>query len=95
MAKESNPGWRDGYFSNEETARRVNDVMVGFGLELHATYQVVKSTESQEVSTAYRDLVSRLMMTMLIEAMNPIYAKYPELKPPRASLTKDVQTYRW
>ena len=41
-----------------------------------------KQTEPEPVFLAYRDAVSKALMVLLEDVLNPVFAKYPELKPP-------------
>jgi hypothetical protein len=45
-----------------------------------AVYEA-KQTEPEPVFLAYRDAASRAIMVLLEDVLNPVFAKYPELKP--------------
>jgi hypothetical protein len=42
----------------------------------------IRHSESDAVFVAYRAAVADALMVMLTDILNPIYAKYPDLKPP-------------
>ena len=56
--------------------------MLRIGDELSESVGDCVARESAEVHERYRDVVSKLMFTMLTEVMNPIYAEHPDIKPP-------------
>jgi hypothetical protein len=64
-----------------ETARQISDLMVSVGASLDKSLSMVKDTESEAAFKKYRETVSKLLTTMLLEIMNPIYAEHPDLKP--------------
>ncbi|WP_342378155.1 hypothetical protein NVS55_02310 [Myxococcus stipitatus] len=41
----------------------------------------MKENETEDEFLRYRDAVSKLLSTMLLEIMNPLYSEPPELKP--------------
>ena len=65
----------------KEVARSVSDLMVKFGAELDESVARVKRDASSAEFERYREAVSKLMFTMLVEIMNPLYAEHPDLKP--------------
>lgn len=69
-------------FQNKATAEEIARLMARVGVELDRSIQLVKTTESDTVFREYRNSVSKLLTTMLVEIMNPLYEHHPELKPP-------------
>jgi hypothetical protein len=67
---------------NEDIARQVSDLMVEFSHRLNASLVLVRDHGSPEEFHVYRDAVSKIMTEMLIEVMNPLYARHPNLMPP-------------
>lgn len=45
-----------------------------------AVYEA-KGTEPEPVFLAYREAVSKAIMVLLEDVLNPVFARYPELKP--------------
>jgi hypothetical protein len=64
------------------TAKAISELMVSVGAQLNDSIRLVQTTEDDAEFNRYRDSVSRIMTTMLLEIMNPLYAEHPELKPP-------------
>nr|WP_230947374.1 hypothetical protein [Burkholderia territorii] len=52
------------------------------GADLDRSLLEVKASCPESEFVAYREFVSQLLTTMLIDFMNPLYARHPELKPP-------------
>ena len=63
------------------TAKAISDLMVSLGAQLNESIRLVQATESDDEFRRYRDSASKLMATMLLEIMNPLYAEHPDLKP--------------
>jgi len=66
----------------KETAKHITGVMLKCSDMLVESVSYVKKTESEEEFRAYREIVSKLMMEMLLRVLNPAFAEHPELKPP-------------
>lgn len=64
------------------TAKEISALMMSMGEQLNTSVRLVQATEDDAEFRRYRDSVSRLMTTMLLEIMNPLYAEHPDLKPP-------------
>lgn len=69
-------------FQNKATAEEIARLMTRVGAELDRSIQLVKTTESDTAFREYRNSVSKLLTAMLVEIMNPLYERHPELKPP-------------
>ncbi len=59
----------------------VSELMVQFGVKLDESLAVVRERERDEDFKRYRGVVAKLLTTMLLEVMNPLYAEHPDLKP--------------
>jgi len=66
---------------NEEVARQISDLMVEFGRRLDASVALVRDRGTPEEFQVYRRAVGKIMADMLLEIMNPLYAKHPDVKP--------------
>jgi len=67
---------------NEDTARQVSDLMVEFSHRLNASLVLVRDRGSRDEFHVYRDAVAKILTDMLLDVMNPLYARHPNLKPP-------------
>jgi hypothetical protein len=68
---------------NLEIARSVSELMLEISANLDSSLQLVQRTSSQTEFETYRNTVGNLMGIILLEVMNPLYEKHPELKPPQ------------
>ena len=66
---------------NHETASSVNKTILNIGKELDESLRLVMDTCGKEEFERYREFVSVIMTTLLMDFMNPLYEKYPDLKP--------------
>ncbi len=62
-------------------ARKMADAALAASDALNKALLEVKQTESEAVFIAYREAVSEALMVLLTDVLNPVFAKYPELKP--------------
>ncbi|MGZ2747267.1 hypothetical protein [Burkholderia stagnalis] len=67
---------------NKDIAIKLNDLILKMGAELDQSLQTVKASCPEHEFIAYREFVSSLMTTMLLDFMNPLYKRHPDLKPP-------------
>ncbi|KVM88947.1 hypothetical protein GR157_19460 [Burkholderia sp. 4701] len=67
---------------NKHIASVLNDMILQMGADLDRSLQTVKESCAESEFIAYRDFVSSLLDTMLLDFMNPLYARHPDLKPP-------------
>jgi hypothetical protein len=65
----------------KQTARDISELMLALGADLDRSVGRVKEAESEAEFRRYREAVSKIMTTMLLEIMNPLYAEHPDLKP--------------
>lgn len=64
-----------------EVAKQINSLMLEYGQKLDASVQLVKERCSEEELRGYRKAVGEVMGLMLLDIMNPLYARHPHLKP--------------
>jgi hypothetical protein len=67
---------------SREAAAEVLRVVVEHGKEQDAVLDRIQSQCSQDEFNWFRQMIGKSMGTMLLDVINPIVAKYPELKPP-------------
>ena len=72
---------RRGEAVTKQTARDISELMLALGADLDRSVGRVKEAESEAEFRRYREAVSKIMTTMLLEIMNPLYAEHPDLKP--------------
>ncbi|KAB0643484.1 hypothetical protein [Burkholderia latens] len=63
-------------------ASMLNDMILKMGAELDRSLPTVKASCPDSEFLAYREFVSQLLTTMLLDFMNPLYARHPDLRPP-------------
>ncbi|MEN8516181.1 hypothetical protein [Burkholderia sp. RS02] len=68
---------------NTRIASALNEMVLSMGAELDRSLQQVKETCPEHEFATYREFVSSLLTTMLVDFMNPLYARHPDLKPER------------
>jgi hypothetical protein len=64
-----------------DVAFEVSNLMLEMGAKLDASVALVEARCTPDELAAYRVAVSRIMGTMLLEIMNPLYARHRDLKP--------------
>ncbi|MBI5874303.1 MAG: hypothetical protein HZB81_00365 [Deltaproteobacteria bacterium] len=57
--------------------------MLYCGSEIDKSVVLVKNTCDSEEFEIYRKAIGKIMGTMLVDIMNPIYKQYPDIKPPQ------------
>lgn len=62
-------------------AEHALSAMIECGQTLVTSLGLVGETGSKADFLAYRETISKLLVDMLIEVMNPIFAEYPDLIP--------------
>lgn len=67
---------------DEAVASEINALMLDISARLNESTRIVKEICDEEDFKIYRSAVGKIMMEILFEALNPLYAKYPSLKPP-------------
>lgn len=66
---------------NKDIAKEISELMLSYGAKLDASVAVVIDKCSNEEAIVYKRAVGKIMGTMLLEIMNPLYKQHPELKP--------------
>ena len=66
-------------------AQQVSDLMIEFQGRLNGSIITVQEKCSSEEFKVYRLAVGKIMGEMLLEVMNPLYARHPALKPSELS----------
>lgn len=64
------------------TAKHVSELMLDISARLDESVAMVNKTCSPEEDATYRRAVGRILGDILLEVLNPLYAKHPALKPP-------------
>jgi hypothetical protein len=67
---------------NEEIARQISELMLDCGARLDESVALVQNECTPEELHTYRRAVGKIMGEVLLEVLNPLYAKHPTLKPP-------------
>ncbi|HDR9583657.1 TPA: hypothetical protein QDC22_001051 [Burkholderia stabilis] len=67
---------------DKRIATALNDMILSMGATLDQSLQQVRQTCPGHEFVAYREFVSHVLTTMLVDFMNPLYARHPDLKPP-------------
>lgn len=62
-------------------ARELNELMLEYAAKLNASIAQVQAKCTDEELSTYRKAVGKIMGYMLIDVMNPLYEKHPDLKP--------------
>jgi hypothetical protein len=68
---------------SREAAKVVLDVVLKHAAEQDATLVDIERLCSQDEFAQYKKMIGKSMGAMLIDVINPIVAKYPDLKPPQ------------
>ncbi|SEB19137.1 hypothetical protein [Marinobacterium iners] len=67
----------------KEVATEIVDLMVEFGDRLNQSVAMVQKDCSEDELVVYRRAAGKLMGTMLLDIMNPIFDEHPDLKSDR------------
>ena len=65
----------------KENAILLSELMLEYGTKLNGALVQIEPNCNKEEFEIYRKAIAKIMGYMLIEVMNPIYEKFPELKP--------------
>lgn len=66
---------------DERIAKQISDLMVEFSHRLDGSIALVMESCSDEEFKAYRTAVSKILVEILFQVMNPLYQRHPGLKP--------------
>ena len=64
-----------------DVAFEVSCLMLEIGAKLDASVALVQERCTPAELDAYRKVVGQIMAALLVDVMNPLYVKHPELKP--------------
>ena len=67
----------------KEIAAQISALMVEYGAKLDASVALVRDHCSENELKEYRRAIGKIMGDMLLEIMNPLYQRHPDLKPPQ------------
>ena len=67
---------------SRDAAKIVMELVTRNAAEQDAVLKEIQSLCTEDEFNEYRLMIGKSMGAMLFEVMNPIVAKYPELKPP-------------
>jgi hypothetical protein len=73
---------KSGMFKDKEVASDISKLMFALGAQLNGSLIRVQEQCPASEFEAYRAVVGRLMGEMFVEVSMPIFAQYPDLKPP-------------
>ncbi|WP_266160231.1 hypothetical protein [Dyella silvatica] len=66
---------------NEQVAKQISELMLEYGARLDESIILVMENCPEDEFKRYRMAAGRILGEMLLEIMNPLYAKHPDLKP--------------
>ena len=64
------------------TARKISDLMLDISDRLNESLALVREKCPLKEFEEYRGAVGAIMSEILLEVLNPLYSKHPQLKPP-------------
>lgn len=67
---------------SREAAKIVLDLAIRNGAEQDAALEKIRALCSSEEFGEYKRMIGKSMGSLLLDVINPIVAKYPDLKPP-------------
>ena len=67
---------------NDEIAKDISRLMLDTSRKLDQSLITVRKDCPQEEFLAYRTAVGRILGTILVEVLNPLFERHPELEPP-------------
>jgi hypothetical protein len=67
--------------SDAATAKQVSELMLDISARLDQSVLAVQGAGSAEELAVYRRAVGGVMGEILLEILNPLYARHPQLKP--------------
>jgi hypothetical protein len=66
---------------DKSVAREISDLMIEFSMRIDRSILTVQENCSSAEFKTYRLAAAKVLGEMLLEVMNPLYAKHPDLKP--------------
>ncbi len=68
---------------SRDAAKIVLDVITRHAAEQDAALMEIQGMCTREEFSQYKQMIGKSMGAMLLEVINPIVARYPDLKPPQ------------
>jgi hypothetical protein len=68
--------------SNVTTARLISELMLDVFYRIDESVSVVRQTCAEDEAVAYSKAIGRLAGSVVMDILEPLYEKNPELKPP-------------
>ena len=68
-------------FKDKQVAREISQLMLDVGARLDESLAMVQAKGNADEFQQYKQVVASIMGEMLLEVMNPIFLRYPDLKP--------------
>ncbi|WP_207005764.1 hypothetical protein [Trinickia mobilis] len=69
-------------FEKKDVAKRISELMLSIGKEVDDSLAFVQASCSPDEYEAYKDFVSKIMTSILLDVLNPVYQRHPDIKPP-------------
>lgn len=66
---------------DKQAAKVISELMLEFGARLDGSVKMIKERGEPEEFESYRRAVGKVMGSMLLDVMNPLYEEHPDLKP--------------
>ncbi|GAB3787876.1 hypothetical protein [Dyella agri] len=66
---------------NDDVAKAVSGLMIEYSEKLNDSIVLVMENCPEDEFKRYRLAAAKVLGEMLLEVMNPLYARHPELKP--------------
>lgn len=60
----------------------ISNTIVDVATRLHGLLAYVAENEDEEVQTQQKVVIGDILVAMLTEVLNPIYAEHPDVRPP-------------
>ncbi len=67
--------------NDHNIAQQVSRLMLEYGKKMDASVELVRRNCSVEEFETYRRAVGKIMGYMLLDVMNPLYERHPDIKP--------------
>jgi hypothetical protein len=68
---------------SREAAKKIIDLMLRHGTEQNAVLAEIRSICAVDEFQEYKQMIGQSMGCMLLDIINPLVARYPDLKPPQ------------
>ncbi|QLO36186.1 hypothetical protein HV213_10230 [Klebsiella sp. RHBSTW-00484] len=66
---------------NKEIATTISQLMLRFGKEIDSSVALVQTHCGKEELRCYQQAAGKIMASMLLDVMNPLYKIHPDIKP--------------